>query len=144
MTELQIGDQTIRHDREATAAAYGKIERGFAERCGCASCRNFIAQRDAAYPGSFRALLDELGIDPNKEGEAFECGPLEEGSHVYGGWFYFAGEMTAWGESVVALDDFNYFVSRNGAAGPAFDGMPYLTLEFTTHLRWVLEERHEA
>ena len=85
MTEMRVGDQTIRYDRDATAAVYRTLEHGFAEGCGCIFCKNFAAQRNLIYPDSFRALLDQLGIDPNKEGEAFECGPVEDGCHLYGG-----------------------------------------------------------
>ena len=77
MTEMQIGDQTIRYDRDATAAVYGTLEHGFAEQCGCIFCKNFAVQRNLVYPASFRALLEQLGIDPNKEGEAFEYGPVD-------------------------------------------------------------------
>jgi hypothetical protein len=78
MTEARVGDQTVRHDREATAAVYGSLEHGFAEECGCIFCKNFGGQ-GLIYPESFRALLEQLGIDPNKEGEAFEYGPVEDG-----------------------------------------------------------------
>jgi hypothetical protein len=80
MTEMRVGDQTIRYDRDATAAVYRTLEHGFAEGCGCIFCKNFAAQRNLIYPDSFRALLDQLGIDPNKEGEAFECGPVRTGA----------------------------------------------------------------
>ncbi len=42
------------------------------------------AQRATAYPESFRLLLNQLGIDLEKEGGVYECdpdGPLR----VYGG-----------------------------------------------------------
>jgi hypothetical protein len=61
----------------------------------CAGCRNPMAQRDVAYPAAFRELLDRLGIDPNKEGEAVAYGPLENGLHHYGGWFFFVGDLAA-------------------------------------------------
>jgi hypothetical protein len=64
-TDMRVGDQTIRYDRDRTAAAYRSLERGFAEKCGCLFCKNFAAQRNLVYPDSFRALLEQLGIDPN-------------------------------------------------------------------------------
>ena len=60
MTEMRIGDQTIRCDRDATAAAYGSLEHGYAKKCGCIFCKNFAAQRDLVYPASLRALLERL------------------------------------------------------------------------------------
>jgi len=93
MVELQVGDQTIRYDRQATAQIYATTTTGWAERCGCAGCRNYVVQRDEIYPPVFRELLDRLGIDPNKEAEVVLDGPLESGLCHYGGWFFFVGEM---------------------------------------------------
>jgi hypothetical protein len=143
MTEMRVGDQTVRHDREATAAAYGTIEHGGAETCGCTFCKNFLIQRNLAYPASFRRLLDQLGIDPNKEGEVFEYGPVEDGCYLYGGWFYFVGEMVTWGERNSNAPDahqFEFFFTSVGPDSPAFRAGPRLTLEFTTHLKWVLPD----
>jgi hypothetical protein len=145
MTETQVGDQTIRYDREATAAIYGSLERGFAEECGCVFCRNFAAQRSLVYPASFRALLEQLGIEPSKEAECFELGPVDGGFHLYGGWFYFVGEMVTWGERNSKADDtFEFWFTSIGTAGPAFRGKPRLTLEFSARVKWVLPESPET
>jgi hypothetical protein len=71
MSELQVGDQTVRYDRKATAVAYGGIKQGGAGKCGCFFCRNFAVQRSTI----FTALLEQRGVDPNKEEEVFEYGP---------------------------------------------------------------------
>jgi hypothetical protein len=52
MTETQVGSQTIRYDRDATAAVYRTLEHSSAEECGCIFCKNFAAQRDLVYPES--------------------------------------------------------------------------------------------
>lgn len=143
MTEMQIGDQTIRYDRDATAAVYGTLEHGDAEECGCTFCENFAIQRELIYPASFRALLEQLGVDPNKEGEIFECGPVKDGCHLYGGWFYFVGEMVTAGERNHNAPDshqFEFFFTSTGPDSPAFSGGPRLQIEFTTHVKWVLPE----
>ena len=50
----------------------------------------FRNSKKHCLPVNFRLLLDQLGIDPEKEGEVYECGP--EGTlRAYGGWFYFSG-----------------------------------------------------
>jgi len=77
MDELRLGDQLVRHDRDATLAVYPQLQQGWAEKCGCAGCRNFIAAREQAFPDVFRTFLPELGIDPNKEGEAIHYGPVD-------------------------------------------------------------------
>jgi hypothetical protein len=75
MTEMRVGDQTIRYDRDATAAVYGTLEHGDAEECGCTFCKNFAVQRELIYPASFRALLEQLGVDPNKEARSSNVDP---------------------------------------------------------------------
>jgi hypothetical protein len=146
-TEIRIGDQTIRYDRDRTTAVYRTLERGSAEECGCLFCQNFFAQRNLVYPASFRALLDQLGIDPNKEGEVFEYGPVEDGCRLYGGWFYFVGELVTAGERNFSAPDshhFDYWFTSIGPDAPAFRPGPRLTVEFTTHLKWMLEDRPES
>jgi hypothetical protein len=92
MTELRIGDQLIRFDRDATVLAYSQIPQGDADRCDCSGCRNFALQREKIYPDAFRALLNVLGIDHHKEGEAIHYGP-KGALHFYGGWFHFVGVL---------------------------------------------------
>jgi hypothetical protein len=143
MTEMQAGDQTIRYDRDATVAIYGTMEGGYAEKCGCVFCKNFAAQRNLVYPASFRALLEQLGVDPNKEGEAFEYGPVADGCHLYGGWFYFVGEMVTPGERNGKAPDhhnFESFFTTTHPSDPAFRGGPMLAVEFSTPVKWVLED----
>jgi hypothetical protein len=122
MTELRIGNQLIRFDREAAIAAYSRILQGDADRCPCSGCRNFALLRDKAYPETFRAFLAKLGTDANKEGEAFSYGPKGQG-HYYGGWFYFGGELVEVGErSVGAGNDFQYFVGTSFPRPPEIFG----------------------
>src|SRR6266568_3905906 len=136
MTELHLGDQTIRYDRDATAAVYGTLKRGGLEECGCLFCRNLAVQRDLVYPPSFKTLLDRLGIDPNKEGEAFVLGPVNDGCHLYGGWFYFIGEIVIAGERNYDAPDahcFDSFFTTAHPNTPAFDVGPVLAVEFSCH-----------
>ena len=107
--ELSIGDQTIRYDRDRTQQVYRGIAEGSADRCGCAECQNFVAQRQSAFPESFRELLDQLGIDPAKEEHLYDC----YGDAVtYGGWFCLAGEMVKAGERMTDLDGVQCYFRR--------------------------------
>jgi hypothetical protein len=143
MTELRIGDQLIRYDREATIAAYSQVEQGGAGRCSCSGCRNFARLRDKIYPDAFRELLDKLGISPKKEGEAVHYGPKGD-LHLYGGWFYFVGEVIEAGEgSSKAGDDFQYWTGTSFPRPPAAFGKTVAALEFMTQLPWVLEEPYD-
>jgi hypothetical protein len=156
MTELRIGDQLIRFDREATVAAYSAISHGGADACTCSGCRNFALQRNNIYPIEFLNLLNTLGIDPIKEGEAFHNGPTG-GLQSYGGWFYFVGEVVEKGENAVSVcrvpipvdpnhqpltvpDMFQYFIGTAFPRAPEAFRKPVVALEFSTLIAWVLEE----
>ncbi len=143
MEQLQSGDQTIRYDREQTGRAYAELKSGDAERCGCSYCRNFATQRSTVYPENFRRLLDQLGVDSEKEGEVYECGP--EGSlRVYGGWFYLVGELIEPGERMTDTGSgFQYyFVDAKRLPKPKANfGQTVLAVEFSTKLPWVISEQ---
>jgi len=133
----------IRFDRERTAQAYSSMKGGDAERCGCSSCRNFAAQRSTVYPENFRRLLDQLGVNVEKEGEVYECGP--EGSlRIYGGWFYLVGELIEPGERLTdAGSGFQYyFVDAKHLPKPKTNfGQSFIAVEFSTKLPWVISEQ---
>jgi hypothetical protein len=139
MVEWSLGDQVFFYDRAATVAAYASFGTLFAEKCGCEGCRNFAAQRGTVYPPNFRALLDQLGIDPLKEGEAVHYGEASPGLHAYDGWFDFVGSLVEAGESVVQENGFSYFIRKGTPPPPpSFSDHYVLALEFSTQLRWVL------
>ena len=144
MEELSLADQTASFDRYATQAAYSLIEGGDADQCGCDPCRNFALQRINAYPPEFHSLLDRLGIDALKEGEAVHYGPESSDRHVYGGWFYFVGTIAVAGKRQIGKDAFNYWIGTSFPEPPTpFQGQPVLALEFMTQLPWVLPEPAE-
>jgi hypothetical protein len=139
MDAFPCGDQIIRFDRSLTAVTYKRIPQGDAERCGCSYCLNFAAQRSSAYPEEFRAILDNIGIDHEKEGEVYELGP-EAGLRIYGGWFYFAGEVVQSGarNSTIAHFEF-WFVNASRLPKPPADFGPNVAaVEFMIKLPWTL------
>ena len=147
MAEMKTGDQTIRYDREATVAIYAKLKNGWAEDCGCVGCRNLMVQRAEVYPPAFTELLDRLGVDPDKEGESVAYGPLDNGLHYYGGWFFFVGEMVTAGESIMCASEcpyFGYFFARAGFRPKEFRGGPSLGVEFVAHFKWILDEKFDS
>ena len=147
MQQLQVGDQILLYDRLRTEAAYSAMKTGDAERCGCASCRNFAAQRSMAYPASFREILKQLGIDEAKEGEVYDYGA--DGSlRRYDGWFYFSGELIQMGEQMTdASSGFQfYFADASHLPKPAVDfGDGVLAIEFTgVKIPWIIAEQPRA
>jgi hypothetical protein len=141
MEELRLGDQLVRHDREATVAAYSKVQCGDADRCACVHCRNFAAQRAEVYPQGFRAFLETLGIDPSKEGGVYDMvGPFNERIRPTGGWFCFVGELIESGERLIQEGHFQYWFQLSFPRAPACFGQQVATIEFTAQVPWVLED----
>ncbi len=141
MEELRLGDQLIRYDPQATAAAYSNLPSGGSDRCKCVYCRNFAAQRATVYPPAFRTLLDQIGIDPGKEGEVYDkVGPFEEKIRPTGGWFYFVGELIEKGEKLIQAGDFQYWFQPSFPRPPAFFGERVAAIEFSAQVPWVLDE----
>ena len=144
MQRLQLGDQVILYDVARTRDAYAKMTSGDAERCGCAYCRNFAAQRSVAYPENFLQSLILLGINPDKEGEIYECGS-ESSLWRYDGWFYLSGQLLEAGERLTdAGSGFQfYFVDARRLPKPATDfGENILAIEFCgAKLPWVIAEQ---
>jgi hypothetical protein len=141
MQDLRLGDQLALFDHDATVAAYRALRSGGAERCGCVHCRNFAAQRATLYPPAFLELFDQLGIDPNKEGEAFDMmGPFEATVRPTGGWFYFIGELSESGEKLIQESNFQYWFQPVFPRPPACFGDRVAAIEFLAQVPWVLDE----
>lgn len=141
MEELTVGDQTIRFDRDATIAVYASIETSGLQACGCLYCRNFAAQRDSVYPSSFLELLQRLGVDPAKETEAFEYGPISDWRHIYGGWFHLVGELLVPGERFATAQEapeFSWWFRLGAPRDERFS--PQISVEFIKTIPWVLPE----
>ncbi len=142
METIQRGDQLIRYDKTRTMRAYAALLHGGCEDCGCSSCLNFAAQRDKAYPEEFRALLASLGIDPSKEGEVYECGPAGD-LYLYGGWFYFSGNVLEAGERLSKADGGSSTISLMQAICPSRPPTSGMTLLLLSSMRESLGCSHK-
>jgi hypothetical protein len=135
-------------DRNATVAAYARVPHGDAVRCGCNGCRNFIAARSQVFPPDFVALLDSLGIDATKEGEVYTEGRKAPGSHYYGGWFHFVGDLSVTGDFAFVPFSNGLLVSLCKKSAPSLaelDGQPLVQLEFRAEgVPWLLAEEEPA
>jgi len=80
--KIEFNHWNIDVDVEATRAAYAAISKGDSESCSCSMCRNFLAQRNSAYPSEVLILFKKLGIDAQKElvNSSFATAP---GKHLY-------------------------------------------------------------
>ena len=88
--------------------------------------------------------MKQIGIDLAKEGEVYELGP-EGDFRIYGGWFYFTGEIVKPGERNSILPGFEFwFVDAKRLPKPVVEfGANVAAVEFITKARWVLTDRPE-
>ena len=112
MAEVHLGKVSMKVDASETRAIYRSIDKGGAEKCGCAYCRNFLAQIPDCFPREVNEFFESCGIDPFKDAEVYEMGAAEDGKNLYGGEYYFicddppavyADELTNGFEFTIAL-----------------------------------------
>jgi hypothetical protein len=139
-----FGQSEYSANRDATIQAYGRTERGGAETCTCAGCRNFRVARGRILPAKFVALLDQLGIDPRKDAEVYQIARVAPGRHDYGGWYHFVGtlDQTSDFAAIDFGDGFTAWMCYATAPRlPSLDGLPAVQLEFYAKaVPWLLDE----
>lgn len=141
MAQIRYRDWVLDCDVEATRAGYQTISQGGAESCNCAGCRNFLAQRDAAYPPEVLNLFNELGVNYKRDAEIYHTARLEPDVHLYGGWFHFVGNIVTQPTGPTTLNNFTIdFIPNNALAIKAFENQPLVQIEITVKLPWVLSE----
>jgi hypothetical protein len=144
--ELCAGQQKILVDREATLSLYRQtIVVAGADGCSCTGCKNFAAQRGKVFPGEFLQFLNELGVDPLKEWEAFDYNfdPKKPRKHVlYGGWFLIAGELVEGFDKRPGPEQkgFAYWFTNSFPTGTLPKGLKLCAIEFLAEIPWVLSE----
>ncbi|MDZ4777734.1 MAG: hypothetical protein SGJ23_13215 [Alphaproteobacteria bacterium] len=74
--------------------------------------------RAKIFPPDFFALLNQLGIDPGKDGEVHENVELSPGLHDYGGWFHFVGSLEETGDFTPIHFSENFTVWMCEASAP--------------------------
>lgn len=151
-----IGPWRIAVDVEATRLAYSQCTVGGAEICSCVTCRNYRQVRNQALSPEFVRLLEDLGIAPNREGEAYYLAPDGDDNklHVYGGWYHFVGRIL---EAPTKIMKGNVEIRKSievspstsiaftEARAPALEPLKRMKsaglveLEFTLSAPWVLE-----
>jgi len=151
MDHIEIAGWVLECDPEATRRALAAVPAGAPEACGCLHCRNFATARGATYGPGVRALLDRLGVPPDREAEVYDLGPAERwGYRQAGGWFHFVGRVVRdplldeepAGRPFAALaPGFQVFFAAGGSLVPdALAGLPVVQLEFEAKVPWVLAE----
>lgn len=140
--EIQLGQQKAVFDRDATLGLYREtITIPGADRCTCISCKNFAAQRGKLFSRKFLKFLDELGIDPLKEWEAFDYNfdVKNPRKHVLcGGWFSFAGELVEGHDQRPEQKPFAHWFTTPFPTGTLPPNLELWAVEFLADIPWVL------
>ena len=144
--ELCAGEQKIVFDRDATIALYRQtITVPGADRCSCISCKKFATQRGKVFPAAFLKFLEELGVDPLREWEAFDYDFDARKPHrlvLYGGWFLFAGELVEGLDKRPHLQQggFAHWFTTSFPTGTLPKDVKLSAIEFLVQIPWVLPE----
>jgi hypothetical protein len=118
------------------------------QRCGCGNCENFILARDQVYPESLKKILNQLGIDYQKETEISHFNRVRTGCHFYGGWFHFVGQIqkapedegaNIYGRVPEELDFAWSFSNKQYLIPEAFGRNPVIQLDWIGKVPWVID-----
>ena len=118
------------------------------QSCGCGNCKNFILARDKVYPDDLKKLLEQLGIDYQKETEICHFNRIKAGQHFYGGWFHFVGEIKETfeykviniGGRVPDIENFAWsFSERHDLVPKEFGQAPVVQLDWLAVVPWLME-----
>jgi len=156
MKLLTIDRWQVVCDYEATIAAYASTDAwGEKGSCVCSYCKNFFTAINQAYPPEFVAILNQLGTRPGEETEVFQYNREPNGLHIYGGWFSFIGSILSGIDGMAVTSEktrmpnvqiterFGYFLTsdRHYWIPTAFKDKGLVTVEFTTQIPWVIDDK---
>ncbi len=149
-TTTEFHGWRFRVEPEKTSAAYTSSKSGGAEDCSCSYCRNLVAQRSLEYPQELCGFLESVGVDPFKEAEVWEAGPLEKGYTYNAGWWHFIGGVEIEGETPIRLSaepsgrakewEIVFLAGQADLKLSTLPVAPLVQVEFSVKLPWVLDE----
>lgn len=146
MHEMKIGPWRVAFDPDATARSYLGVPASGPEACGCQTCRNFLAARPLVYSLDILETFRALGINPEREAEVVDYGPIEEspGYRAAGGWFHAVGRVLEGPPDLSGADvtgPAQLRVTRRVSLVPdAFGDQPVIQIEWFGAVPWVLDE----
>ncbi len=156
---VKYKEWTFEVDYKRTKEIYDKIEFGSPEVCGCNHCKNFAANRERIYPDEIKDLLSKIGIDYKKESEIYHMARLDNGLHLYGGWFHFKGKIIEGKDCKIELPDGGWtwdsvnvkdgfsIAFMKGSALSYFDKNEkddLIQIEFIVNSEWVIDKELES
>jgi hypothetical protein len=152
-------DWVFEIDFERTTEVYNSMNIGSPELCGCNDCSNFVENREFIYPEEVKLLLIKLGIDYHKESEICHYCKLDNGLHLYGGWFHFKGKIVEGKDCKVSLPnggstfnsinvnenfDIAFMKDNSLHAFEASEKNDLIQVEFMVKSKWVIDKSIES
>ena len=141
MRRFEPGGCALNVDVGRTRAYYSRVH-GIG--CDCAGCRNY-EKAAALFPEAVKALMEEMGISPEKPAEVYINGALCEGKSVsYGGFYHLCGTMEGEvpaPETIIAPGYAVWFRRECDLLDEAFP-RPAIQMEIDFRVPWVLDEEN--
>lgn len=151
MITINFRDWELTVDKELTKQTYDNAPLCGPNTCLCDECVNFINAREIAYPEEIKQLFLEIGIDYKNECEVFHYCKLENGLHLYCGWFHFKGQFKGRNCKIQTGDNTSTFdltpITENFSIGFCYDsGLAFfedkeslVQIEFESKIPWTIE-----
>ena len=93
MIEIRYKQWVFEADPLKTKEIYQSITRSGAQNCGCDDCKNYLKQKERAFPDEIKELFEKLEIDFRKEAGVSYLDRRDDGYYQYHGWFHFIGKI---------------------------------------------------
>ncbi|AGK53674.1 hypothetical protein [Bacillus sp. 1NLA3E] len=129
MEQLKIGSWTIEVDVANTKAFYDR-QPPITQNWNSVFEQNYVLACDT-FPQEVKDLFHSLGVDPHKQGEVNEYKENEDGSHIYGGFYFIVGK-------IISGPDF--WINTEDDSMPNFETVSGIQIAFTDELAMTPDE----
>jgi hypothetical protein len=137
---IQVGNNTLDCDVEATDAAFLAYTPNLPWTCDCPGCRNYREARGLIFTEPVQRFFSQFGIDTTKPSEIYEGGQIGEVFHC-ACWFHFVGAPVFTGDAVEISEAVKVdFHNRRDLLPDSFKGHTVVQLECKFKIPWLLPE----
>ena len=142
METATLGKISMEVDAALTRQIYSSIECGETKRCGCAYCRNYMAQLPGIFPKEVLAFFEICGIDVNKDADVGQVGEIRPGTYCYLGEYFFICKTPPLIDNDNLPNDFTFAITLpSPVTQEKFVNVPGArSFSFSCEVPWVLNE----
>ena len=140
MTTVVVREVPVVTAAERTRDTYRAIAADAPYQCPCAFCMNFRALGTTPFPEDVLGFFDAAGIDLSQPAETYEYHETSQGKHLYGGEYYFFGDVPLGDSSELdtsGVFDF-VFTSPSPLAQEKFKVEGAVCFQFIVEVPWVI------